>query len=63
MDAELNETVEGDDMGTRKIVNALHDPNANTFDLDDTTVAEDKGVKRKHSDEEDVHTEKRARVD
>ena len=66
VDAELNETVEGDDMGTRKIVNALHDPDANTFDLDDTTVAEDKGVKRKHSDEadeEDVHTEKRARVD
>ncbi|KAH0390583.1 hypothetical protein KCU89_g15438, partial [Aureobasidium melanogenum] len=49
IDPNLNETVEGDDMGTRKIVNALHDPDENTFDLDDTTAAgEESGAKRKH---------------
>jgi hypothetical protein len=57
IDPELNETVEGDDMGTRKIVNALHDPDANTFDLDDTTAAEENGVKRKHTEEEEEEEE------
>ncbi|KAI4722468.1 hypothetical protein E4T48_01363 [Aureobasidium sp. EXF-10727] len=65
IDPELNETVEGDDMGTRKIVNALHDPDENTFDLDDTTAAEENNVKRKHSatEEEQGHADKKARVD
>jgi serine/threonine protein kinase len=68
VDAELNETVEGDDMGTRKIVNALHNPDANTFDLDDTTAAEENGLKRKHSEEEEEdddedHADKKARVE
>ncbi|KAI5201954.1 hypothetical protein AUEXF2481DRAFT_35209 [Aureobasidium subglaciale EXF-2481] len=66
VDAELNETVEGDDMGTRKIVNALHDPDANTFDLDDSTEAEDKDVKRKRSrtvDDERDFADKRTRVE
>ncbi|KAH0292567.1 hypothetical protein KCU62_g1919, partial [Aureobasidium sp. EXF-3399] len=66
IDPELNETVEGDDMGTKKIVNALHDPDANTFDLDDTTAAEENGLKRRHSEEEDqeeVYTDKKARVE
>jgi hypothetical protein len=64
VDAELNETVEGDDMGTRKIVNALHDPDANTFDLDDTTAAEENSVKRKHTEEEgEDYADKRAKVE
>ena len=32
VDPEMCETVEGDDMGTEKVVNALHDPDANTCD-------------------------------
>ena len=69
IDPELNETVEGDDMGTRKIVNALHDPDANTFDLDDTTAAEENGLKRRHSEEEEEedqeenYADKKARVE
>ncbi|KAI5205379.1 hypothetical protein E4T39_03095 [Aureobasidium subglaciale] len=66
VDPEFNETIEGDDMGTRKIVNALHDPDANTFDLDDTTEVEEQDVKRKRSrtiDEEEDHTSKRKRVE
>ncbi|KAK6005339.1 hypothetical protein QM012_008118 [Aureobasidium pullulans] len=66
VDPNLNETVEGDDMGTRKIVNALHDPDENTFELDDTTVAdEESGVKRKHTDaeEQDDRSEKKPRVE
>jgi len=35
VDPELMETVEGDDMGVGRIVNALHDPNANTWDAED----------------------------
>ncbi|CAD0094334.1 unnamed protein product [Aureobasidium mustum] len=66
VDPELNETVEGDEMGMRKIVNALHDPDENTFDLDDTTVAgKESGIKRKHSEveEEDEHSDKKPRVE
>lgn len=70
VDPELNETTEGDDMGTRKIVNALHDPDANTFDLDDTTAAEKNGLKRKHSeaeenddDDDEHHADKKARAE
>jgi hypothetical protein len=51
-------------MGTRKIVNALHDPDANTFDLDDTTAAEENSVKRKHTEEEgEDYADKRAKVE
>ena len=32
VDPELMETVEGDNMGVERIVEALHDPDANTFD-------------------------------
>lgn len=35
VDPELMETVEGDDMGVDRIVNALHDPNANTWDAEE----------------------------
>ncbi|KAK5074926.1 hypothetical protein LTR64_001131 [Lithohypha guttulata] len=35
VDEELMETEEGDDMGVARIVNALHDPSANTFDPDE----------------------------
>ena len=38
VDKELNETEEGDDMGTDKIVNALIDPVANTCDPDEEAV-------------------------
>jgi len=44
IDPELQETEEGDDMGVEKIVNALHDPVANTID------PEDDGVKPQPSD-------------
>lgn len=40
IDPELNETAEGDDMGTEKIVNALQDPVANVQDPDDEEVDE-----------------------
>lgn len=35
VDPKLAETEEGDDMGIEKIINALHDPDANTFDEDE----------------------------
>lgn len=35
VDPELMETVEGDNMGVDRIVNALHDPNANTWDAEE----------------------------
>ncbi|KAH0171107.1 hypothetical protein KCU82_g4473, partial [Aureobasidium melanogenum] len=66
IDPNLNETVDGDDMGTRKIVNALHDPDENTFDLDDTTAAgEESGAKRKHAEveEDEECPDKRTRVE
>ncbi len=34
VDPKLVESMEGDDMGVEKIANALHDPEANTFDPD-----------------------------
>lgn len=63
VDAELNETEEGDNMGVEKITNALHDPEANTWDPDESgnedmdNVEEEKQTdhlhgrpqKRKHS--------------
>lgn len=36
VDPELKETIEGDDMGVEKIVNALEDPESNTFDPTDS---------------------------
>ncbi|KAH0196689.1 hypothetical protein KCU86_g10373, partial [Aureobasidium melanogenum] len=66
IDPNLNETVEGDDMGTRKIVNALHDPDENTFDLDDPTAAdEESGAKRKRAEveEDEECSDKRTRVE
>ncbi|KAF7541411.1 hypothetical protein G7054_g597 [Neopestalotiopsis clavispora] len=44
VDPELMETEEGDDMGVEKIVNALEDPEANTYDPSEIT--EELGQKR-----------------
>ena len=46
VDAEIKETMEGDDMGTEKIVNALHDPVANTQspDEDEENVGEEEAA-------------------
>lgn len=67
VDAELNETVEGDEMGTGKIVGALRDPEANTLDLEDPTEVGGGGDgKRKfgqvEGDEEDGHASKKVRA-
>ncbi|KAK5740811.1 hypothetical protein LTR17_004401 [Elasticomyces elasticus] len=63
VDPKLNESMEGDDMGVDKIVNALHDPVANTWDPDTEKSfggspeihAEDR--KRKAEDEDEVENE------
>ena len=58
VDPELNETQEGDDMGTERIVNALIDPVSNTWDPDEEeTVGENNedwtAATRKRAAEED----------
>lgn len=63
VDPELNETMEGDEMGMRKIENALVDPEANTLAPEDgedaegddkmqEDVEEQRGSKRKHEQTE-----------
>lgn len=59
IDPELMESQEGDNMGVGKIINALHDPEANTFDpSEDKTLyqepsAPSAGRKRKAADDPD----------
>lgn len=59
IDPELMESEEGDDMGVDKIIDALHDPIANTFDpSDDKTLFQEPPLssnsrKRKAEDHED----------
>lgn len=70
VDAELNETEEGDDMGIEKIVSALEDPVANVQREDE---GENKGredhprsarsEKRKREEEEDDDDNKHIRID
>ena len=47
VDEEIAETEEGDDMGVQKIVNALEDPEAGTFDPEEDDELKGKVVKGK----------------
>lgn len=49
VDPEMNETVEGDDMGVERIVNALEDPVANTYDPEKEDKKEEEDVMEKPS--------------
>ncbi|KAM0810018.1 putative Protein kinase domain-containing protein [Seiridium cardinale] len=49
VDPELMETEEGDDMGVEKIVNALEDPEANTYDPAEVEGREEELVANKRS--------------
>jgi hypothetical protein len=68
VDEELSETKAGDDMGVEKIVNALIDPDENTFDPEDEDSNDEDFVpsrseaKRKRGEDDDVAEDnKRAR--
>jgi len=76
VDPAIQETAEGDDMGVRKITNALHDPVANVWDLDEeaTVTVEreldleqeehdspDPSCKRKSDDQHDSVQSKRSK--
>ena len=72
IDAELNETEEGDDMGVRKIAGALADPDGNTLDEEEEDgnengespkhEAKNKAVDRPEmKDQEDTNPRKRVR--
>lgn len=58
VDSELAETEEGDEMGVQKIIGALEDPEAGTFDTEDEGQAE---VER--ADVEDRPAKKQRKVD
>lgn len=61
VDPELNETIEGDDMGLEKVVKALEDPEGETFDPEETAsglfVTERPSGKRKREEGEDEQGE------
>jgi len=69
VDPKLVESMEGDDMGVEKIANALHDPEANTFDPDvgksfgGDLAGGNEGRKRKaeHDQEPDAAAKKQRR--
>lgn len=48
VDPEMKETVEGDDMGTERIVNALEDPVANTYNPDEEDEDERMGEEERN---------------
>lgn len=50
VDPELMETEEGDDMGVERVVNALHDPDANTWDPTEDEQKERKEDLKKEKD-------------
>lgn len=63
IDPELMESREGDDMGVDKIVNALHDPEANTFDpTEDKTLYQEPSASpaRRKRKAEDVSDDSKA---
>jgi hypothetical protein len=68
VDEELSETKAGDDMGVAKIVDALIDPDENTFDPEDEDSADEdympsgSGAKRRRdSDANDTEDKKKAK--
>lgn len=56
VDPEIKETIEGDEMGTERIVNALHDPIAN---VEGASEEAEKRQSQKETDEEKSRGEKR----